>query len=245
MKKPAQAETLDSILGGRLSLYQPADGYRFSVEAILLGRFVRARASDRVLELGAGCGVVSVMVAALSGAQEVVAMELQPALAGLIARNAALNGLSQVSGLRADLRARRIEGLKPASFDLVVANPPYRARNTGRESPKEGRRIARGGGGASLAEFLDAARRYARDGGSVAIIFTAARCAELIAEMRRRSLEPKRIRFVHPRADLPASTVLVEACKGGGVEAEVEPSLVLRTALGGYSPEANRLLSMY
>lgn len=240
MTKPAvNGLTLDSILGGRLRLYQPADGYRFSFDAVLLARFIRARRRDRVLELGAGCGVVSITVAALEKPRQVVALELQPALATLIARNAALNELSNVWAVCADLR-RPV--LKAARFDLVIANPPYRALRRGRESPKYSRRIARGAAGASLAEFLDTAARAARDGAAVALVFTASRTAELIAELRARALEPKRIRFVHPRAQRRASVILIEARKGGGVEVEVEPPLMLYAEPGIYSREAIELL---
>ena len=57
-------ESLDTILGGALSVVQPRDGYRFSVDSILLARFATARSRDRVLELGAGCGVISLVIAA-------------------------------------------------------------------------------------------------------------------------------------------------------------------------------------
>ncbi len=242
MKLFREPETLDSILGGQLRLLQPADGYRFSIDSILLGRFVRARERDRVLELGAGCGVVSMMIAAIWKAREVAAIEIQPAMAAQIARNAELNGLAQISAVCADLRRRRIAGLAPASFDLVVANPPYRAQNTGRESPNRSRRIARGSDRGSLADFAGAAARYARDRGRVVFVFAAARSAELIGELRARALEPKRIRFVHPRIELPASTVLVEARKAGGVEVEIEPPLVLYSEPGIYSAEASEML---
>ena len=120
-------ETRDTILDGRITLIQPRHGYRFSVEAILLGRFARASTRERVLELGAGCGVVSIMMAALYRPREVVAIEIQPPLAAMIARNAAINGIESVNAVCADLRQKKIAGVEPASFDLVVANPPYRA----------------------------------------------------------------------------------------------------------------------
>src|SRR5208282_3824943 len=96
------------------------------------------RAGERVLELGAGCGVVSIMIAALYKPAAVAALELQPALAALIERNAALNRLDTVSAIGADLRARKIAQLGPASFELIVANPPYRRLNSGRQSPNLG-----------------------------------------------------------------------------------------------------------
>ena len=155
-------ETRDTILDGSITLIQPKHGYRFSVEAILLGRFARANTRDRVLELGAGCGVVSIMIATLYRPREVVAIEIQPPLADMIARSAAINELKSVHAICADLRQKKIAGVDPASFDLVVANPPYRAAATGRENPDHGRRVARGEGTATLIDFVVAARRYAR-----------------------------------------------------------------------------------
>lgn len=242
MTEPIAEETLDSILGGALRLYQPRRGYRFSVEAVLLARFAAARRASRVLELGAGCGVVALIFAALARPREVVALEIQPALASLIARNAALNGLGMVRAVCADLRSRRVLDARASGFDLVLANPPFRARKSGRESPLAGRRLARGEAAATLADFVAAAARHTRHGGRVVFVFAAARSAELISTLRTRRLEPKRIRFIHPDAAARASTVLIEARKGGGVEVEVEPPLVIYDAPGVYSDAARALL---
>jgi tRNA1Val (adenine37-N6)-methyltransferase len=237
-----KSETIDSILGGALTLVQPRNGYRFSIDSILLGRFVSARPRDRVLELGAGCGVISVMIAALWRPREIVAIEIQPDLAEMATRNAADNGLDGLRVINAYLRARRIDGLAPASCDLVVANPPYHALRRGRPSPNPGRRIARDESAATMADFVAAAKRFAANGAKVAFVFDASRSAELLRCMAANTLEPKRIRFVHPRADAPASTILVVARKGGGIETTIEPPLMLYDRPGAYSDEARELM---
>lgn len=242
MTSISSGETRDTILGGRIALIQPKQGYRFSVEAILLGRFVRASTRDRVLELGAGCGVISIMIAAIYHAREVVAIEIQPNLAEMIERNAVLNDLGSVRAICADLRQKSAR-LESASFDLVIANPPYRATSAGRENPDRGRRIARGESSATLADFIRAARRYARNGARVAFVFTARRAAELISTMRAKKLEPKRIRFVHPRIGMPASVMMIEARVGGGIEVAIEPPLILYDRPGIYTNEARAILS--
>src|SRR6267154_1322054 len=205
----SSGETRDTILGGHLALIQPKHGYRFSVEAILLGRFVRPRRSERVLELGAGCGVISIMLASIYRPREVVAIEIQPDLAEMIGRNAALNDLESVRAICADLRHKK---------------------------------IARGESSATLADFVAAARRYARHGAVVSFVFTARRAAELISTMRAKKLEPKRIRFVHPRIAMPASVMIVEARVGGGIEASIEPPLILYDRPGIYTSEARAIL---
>ena len=125
----------------------------------------------------------------------------------------------------------------------MVANPPYRATASGRENPEHGRRVARGEGDTVLTDFVAAARRYARSAGRVAFIFAARRSGELISAMRSKQLEPKRIRFVHPRITTPASVMLIEARVGGGIEVAIEPPLILYERPGIYTAEARALLS--
>lgn len=214
------------------------------MEAVLLARFIRPRAGARLIELGAGCGVISLMAAALYHPREVAAVELQAELAQLIAQNAERNHLPGVHAIAADLRARRIAGMAAGSFDYAIANPPFRAAGSGRESPHPGRRLARGGGGgAGLSDFAAAAARYLKSGGKAGFVFSAARAAELIGELRARRLEPKRIRMVHPGKDLPANAILIEARKDAGVELLVEPPLTIYAAPGELSEQARALLS--
>jgi tRNA1Val (adenine37-N6)-methyltransferase len=236
------SETTDSILDGAITLIQPRRGYRFSVDAVLLGRFIRPRPGARIVELGAGCGIISIMAARLYAPREVVALELQPQLAELAQRNAVLNGVTVMRAVAADIRVSKIAAVTEASFDLAIANPPYRSAGSGRRSPDRGRDQARAESDAALRDFVTAASRYLKHGGKAAFVFTAARAAELISELRAARLEPKRIRMVHPRRDLSATTILVEARKGGGVELEVEPPLILYAAKGVYSEEARSLL---
>ena len=100
------------------------------------------RKSDRVLELGAGTGVISLAIDALYQPREIVALEIQAELIAMLRRNAELNGADSVRAIAADLRKIDDAKLPRETFDLVVANPPYRANKTGRVSPDDGRRIA-------------------------------------------------------------------------------------------------------
>src|SRR5580692_10321890 len=104
MKTTESSETCDAILGAALRVIQPRDGYRFSLDSILLARFVRVRASDRVLELGAGTGVISLAIAALHHPREIVAVEIQPELVAMLRRNAELNRIESIRAVAMDLR---------------------------------------------------------------------------------------------------------------------------------------------
>jgi tRNA1Val (adenine37-N6)-methyltransferase len=242
MKTTESNETCDAILGGRIRVIQPRHGYRFSIDSILLARFVGVRERDRVLELGAGTGVISLAIAALHHPREIVAVEIQPELATMLRRNAELNRAETIRAVATDLRKLPDAQASPDSFDIVLANPPYRAGKAGRVSPHEGRRLARSETSATLEDFVAAAARCARRGGRAAFVFAADRSAELIAILRAHRLEPKRIRFVHSFLDAPATTILIEARKHGGVEVTVEPPLILYDSPRVYSPEAREML---
>jgi tRNA1Val (adenine37-N6)-methyltransferase len=242
MKTTESSETRDAILGGRIRVLQPRRGYRFSIDSILLASFVSVRARDRVLELGAGGGVISLAIAALHQPREIVALEIQPELADLIQRSAQLNGIDSIRPITGDLRKLNAAKVPREGFDVVVANPPYRASKTGRVSRHEARRIARSESTATLEDFVAAAARYTRRGGKTSFVFAADRSAELISVLRAQRLEPKRIRFVHPYAGASATTVLIEARKDGGIEVTIEPPLILFDAPGVYSREARAIL---
>src|SRR5260370_41776115 len=117
-----RTETCDSILDGRIRVFQPADRYRFSIDSILLARFVSVREGDRVLELGAGCGVISLAIAALNRPGKIIAVEIQSEMAAMNRRSVELNGMqSTIHVIERDLRRLVDPEIAANSFDVVVA----------------------------------------------------------------------------------------------------------------------------
>lgn len=234
-------ETLDSVLRGRVRLVQRRKGYRFAVDPLLLAAFA-GRARGPVADLGTGCGVLALLLAA-RGAGEVVAVEVQPALAELAERNVAINGAqARVRVLRADLRALR--GLLPrGTFGLVVSNPPYVPLGAGNLSPAGEKALARHQLACTPDDLARAARFLLADGGALAVVYPAAQLTELLTAVVGAGLEPKRLRLVHPLPDRPARLALLEAVKGAGAVLEVLPPLFLFSSPGVVSPECERVVS--
>ena len=63
------------------------------------------------------------------------------------------------------------------------------------------------------------------------------RLVEILETFRRHSLEPKRMKMVHPYADREANMVLIEARKGGNPLMKVEPPVIVFDGDGNYSDE--------
>lgn len=220
-------ETLDDLRPGGLKIIQKRDGYRFSLDPILLCGFARLDGVTAVLDLGTGSGVIPLLLARRSGATRILGMELQAAAADRARRSVELNGLTErVEIIEGDVR--QVTGqLGPGSFDLVLSNPPFRPGGSGRIAPGAERAAARHELAGGLQDFVAAAARLLRPGGRCCLIHLAERLTDLLVELRGAGLEPKRLRLVHSRAGEEARLVLVEARRGGRPGLMVEAPLVI------------------
>jgi tRNA1Val (adenine37-N6)-methyltransferase len=225
---------------GVVQIAQPAKGHRFTLDSILLADFCRIKPKDRVLEPGAGTGVISLLLAKKHPRAIFTAVEIQPQLAELCGQNIADNSLDgQITVLSRDIRRLR-NTIAQGSLNVIVVNPPYIKEGTGRTSPYAARLIARHDRAASLESWLNL-HLFLKNSGKYCLVFPVARLVELTALMKRRRLEPKRIRLVHPYLDQSASLVLLESVKEGGSGLEVLPPLIVHEPGGGYTKEMREI----
>jgi tRNA1Val (adenine37-N6)-methyltransferase len=217
-------ESIDEFMGGRLRLIQSKRGYRFSIDAILLSEFVTIKEGDTVVDLGIGCGIIPLVLLLTKPVGYALGLEIQRELALQTSRNSILNGFSGKMGvIIGDIRN---PPLAPSSAEVVVCNPPYRKRASGRINPDQQRAIARHEILASLDDILKGARHILRDRGRIAMIYPAERLADLMAKMRAHGLEPKRARIVYPGMESDAKLVLIEASLGGREGMRILPPLM-------------------
>lgn len=237
----APDETLDDLRCGGLRIIQRRDGYRFSLDPVLLCAFARIGVGESVADLGTGSGVIPLLLARRTAAGTIVGVEIQQQAADRARRGVLLNGLSErIRILHRDLRDLR-NVLVPESCDVVLSNPPFRPTGTGKVAPGDERAAARHELAGGLEDFLAAAHYLLKQGGRVYLIHLAERLAEVLAAMQRLHLEPKRLRCVHSRLGDGARLVLVEGRKAGRPGLTVEAPLYIYEG-EGYSAE---VLAMY
>ena len=217
-------ECIDCFMSGRLKLIQSKDGYRFSIDAILLSEFVTIRPGDVVVDLGTGCGIIPLILLLTRPVGYTFGVEIQLELAYQAARNALLNGFGDKMGvILGDIRSTPIA---EKSVDVVVCNPPYRQVKSGRINPDPRRAIARHEIMARIEHILHAASIVLRKKGRLALICPSVRLADILVLMRHFNLEPKRIQINYPHLESSAKLVLVEATLGGKQGLEIAPPLV-------------------
>ena len=217
-------ECIDYFMDGRLRVIQSKDGYRFSIDAILLSEFVTVRPGDVVVDLGTGCGVIPLILLLTRPVGYTVGLEIQEELAGQAARNVLLNGFEDKMGVV--LGDVKNPPIAEKSADVVVCNPPYRQMKSGRINPDQRRAIAKHEILTSIDDILHAARSVLRKKGRLSLIYPSIRLVDVLARMRRFNLEPKKIQINYPDLESSAKLALVEATVGGRPGLEIVPPII-------------------
>lgn len=238
MKAPSilyENERLDEV-NEAITLIQKKDGLTFGTDAYLLAAFIRPSARARAIELGAGTGIISLLLSARNKVKSILAVELQPDFAELCKRNTELNGFSdRIETLCANVRALDA-GRLGFEADLVFSNPPYMKTDSGLPNRSSGKNIARHETAGGIEDFCLAAARLLKHGGTFALVYRPDRLPELIVGLHAAGLEPKRMTFVSSDVHTTPSMVLVESRKGGGTGLTVTPHLILHKERNGFGP---------
>ena len=220
-------------------------GYRFvydeavfppGTDSFLLSALPRLRAGMRVCDLGCGSGLLSLLLFQRQPILEITGVELDVHAAALAQRAAEENGLTdRMKVIQGDLR--QIRALLPAgSFDLVICNPPYYPAGGGHLPEQNAMRTARAELTCTAEDVCGAAAYLLRWGGSFCLVHKPERLTDLLCALRGAALEPKRLRFVCPRAGTAPSLLLLVGRRGGRPGLEIPAPLVLRGEDG--APEA-------
>lgn len=216
--------TFDPIIRPDIVVCQPKNGYRFTIDSVVLAHFARVRRIDRVVEPGSGSGIISALLAKLKGVRNITAIEMQEGMFSCLKRTLAECGIEDVvTPHNADIRTWKQE----EPFDVCVCNPPYRKHGTGLLPDRGDYRLAaRFSGEMELADLLQFCKRSVKYGGTLFFSYDADMLSDAMSICRAHRFEPKRMQLVYPTLDKRPKIVLLECRYGGGVEMLVEPPLI-------------------
>lgn len=236
----------DSLFDGDLICYQYRKGYRYSVDAVLLAHFVDVQEGDRILELGAGCGIITLLLLYRyhNYICKIRGIEMQHGLAELAAKNLLENNFAQKARIeQGDIR--NINTLvAPESFDTVVCNPPFFKPGRGRKNLAEQARIARHQMAGGLEDFLGASRLAVKNRRSAYFVYPAEQICEFVQCAANHRLEVKRLQLIYsyPDTSSRARLALFQCVKNGGPGVEiVSPFYIYIEKDGNYSPAMENL----
>lgn len=233
-------ERIDDLQIKDLKLIQDTELFCFSTDAVLLAHFPKIKKNAKVADLGAGSGILMLLMYARQPDAAYYGLEIQSGLYDLAKRSIKLNSLEESLFIHnGNIKsAREILG---EGFDLAVSNPPYEKFEEGKARENISHLTARKEVEITFEELAQNAYKILKEGGHFCLIHKVRRLAEIIFTLKQNKLEPKRLRFIHSKIDKAATYVLIDSVKGGREHLETLPPLILYKQNGEESRELKQI----
>jgi tRNA1Val (adenine37-N6)-methyltransferase len=237
--------TRDTMFDGDLICSQHKDGYRFSIDSILLAHFVLHWKFATVLDMGCGCGIIG-MILLYKNSPNILhleGIEYQEKLVSLAKLNVQENKLKDKMHITHGNYVEINKYYKAETFSHVICNPPFYEIGRGRPSKHNEAYLARHQTVSTTVDLAASIAFVLKNRGTMAIVFPAELSAYLVNALKEKKIEPKRFRpvYSYPEAT-SASLVLLECCKNGGIGMKLLPPLYIYTKRNGeYTEEVKKM----
>lgn len=236
-------ERIDDLEYKGLKIIQNKKGFCFGIDSILLSDFAREIKKDsKVLDLGTGTGIISILLCGKTDLKEIIGIEIQEEVYEMAKRSIKLNKLeNKIRLINEDIK--KLSKLFPAnSFDAIVTNPPYKKENTGLESEDKINQISRHEIMCNIDDIAKQASYLLKSNCSIYMVHRPDRLVDIIDALRKNKLEPKSIRFIYPKINKEPNLVLIKATKFGRPFLKIGKPLIVYNEDGSYS---NEILKIY
>lgn len=226
-----ETERIEDLQVAGLEIIQDKNLYTFTSDSVILANFVKTKASDVAVEIGAGSGVISILVQAKNKLKNITAFEIQKCMADLCQKNIDLNNLQdKITLVRDDVKNFK-KHISPASVDVVFSNPPFYKATNFKQS--EVKKIAKEDVCLPIETLAEVVGKMLKEGGSFYCVYSAERVIELVTELQKNNLTTKEMFFTE-NGKREVNLVVLKAVKGGGYGVKILPNLVRNDKSGKY-----------
>ncbi len=224
-----------SFFGGKVKFKQPKEHRLSVVELLFVANLKIIKKSSKVLDLGAGFGALSILIALKFGC-EVYALERDSVMLNLLRYNLRINKLvDKIKVIEADLKYYN-KFIKPSYFDCVVVNPPfYTQENTNNPYHFET--------DTKLEDFLDCAYYALKNNGYLNLLIPTNRLNEVYKNLSVKDLVPVYIRFFYAKENKNAKLARIVCKKKAKSQVTIEKPLIINKLDGSYTPEVQNIIN--
>jgi tRNA1(Val) A37 N6-methylase TrmN6 len=236
-------ERLDYLLAENLRIIQSPSVFAFSLDTVLLARFVYVPIQKgNLIDLCTGNGVIPLLLSTRSKGT-ITGVEIQERIFQMAKRTVEYNELQhQINLIHGDIKDMPTT-IGHGKFDVVTCNPPYFPTPPQSEKNKnEHLAIARHEIYCTLEDVVRVSSQLVRPGGKVAFVHRPGRLLDIVTLMRKYRIEPKRLQFVYPKLGKEANTLLIEGTKDGNPDLKILPPLIVYNENGEYTKELHTIL---
>ncbi|MCU4924163.1 tRNA1(Val) (adenine(37)-N6)-methyltransferase [Bacillus cereus] len=236
-------ERLDYLLAQDMKIIQSPSVFNFSLDAVLLADFAWVPIQKgNLLDLCTGNAVVPLLLSTRTKGN-ITGVEIQERLYDMGIRSVQYNKLEErIHLIHGDLKDMP-EKLGRHQYDVVTCNPPYfQTPVTSEKNMNEHLAIARHEIMCTLEDVVSASSQLVKQGGKVAFVHRPGRLLDIVTLMRKYKIEPKRVRFVYPKAGKEANTLLIEGIKDGNADLKILSPLFVYEENNEYTKEIRSIL---
>ena len=228
------------VLNKRLKLAHLPNGFKTSIDSVLLAAACPAKAGDAVLDMGCGVGGAGLCVLSRVDGLRLTGVEIQAEQVELAERNAITNSFqTRCEFVCADIRDYK----KERAFDQIICNPPYLETGKHLRSPHPEKATAMGHDedDLSIQDWIDAAFYCLRPKGTLTMIHRSDFADKIIQALGTRfgAIE---IFPLWPKEGVDSKRVIIRAGRERKSPMTLHYGLVLHDEDGEYTHEANRIL---
>ncbi len=214
-----------TLLENGIKIYQFVDGFRFSVDPVILVDFFEGKPDGKILDIGSGCGIIPILLAEKKGMKNIYGVEIQESSAELFRKNIEENNFSdRIKVLDSDV-AELTEG---NSFDYIISNPPYMTIDGKKISENENKKIARHEICLDLKKLIENSKRLLKPRGELFLVHRSHRFLEISRVLEENDFSVKRVRFTFFDREKNSNLVLIQASKGRKHTLRIENPLFLQ-----------------
>jgi len=202
-------------------LYQPESGYCFNSDSIFLYDFInRFKPKGRVLDVGAGCGIVGLLVARDNKEVVLEAVEKQAAFVHYATTNARVNKIPYKL-----YESDFLDFVCEQKYDYVISNPPFYPEGV-QKSQNKMLFHARYNVNLPLDAFFKKVSQILNPHSHFIFCYDAAEFANVCVELAKVKMKVVDVQFVHSKAERDASLVMVHARNGSRASLRVLPPFI-------------------
>ena len=235
--------TEDYLLDKQVKIFQPADGYRASSDAVLLSAMVdKIKPGAKILDVGSGTGAISLCLAQRLQQQNVQidGLELQPELAELANMSATADGFAFVRFYNADIRQKICDApIAPCTYDVVITNPPYSEHDM--PSPNLSKATAHNHHNFDLAQWLNFCLKMAKPFGRIYMV-NRAEALPHVCNILQGKAGGLTVLPIYSKTGQEAKRIIIAAQKDSKAPCKILPPFITHDANGKYTPQAEKIL---
>lgn len=220
-----------------------SENHIFGTDAILLSNFAKAKPSDKMVDLGTGCGIIPLLMLRDGNLKTAVGVDISDEATDLAQKTKQELNLEKFTVINSDLKDLKGK-VQFGCHTLVTCNPPYKADGAGLQNPNERHKVARHEVECSLEDIIKVSAKLLQTTGRLCMCHRPERLCELLKLMSDNKIEPKRLRLVCQRKGEEPWLVLVEGKRCAKSGMRIDPVLYIEED-GKFSDEMIKIYGKY